>query len=142
MIDVGAVRIAGEIGEGVVLAMVGDPGDDGPFDRGGAERGEHSAQERARLEAAMREQTVEADRHPEADREVGDREHDQVRPMQRLVPRLPHGKSKEQDRRDRDDPGDRPIQTFVQARLNIAQGRTLTLRLFSDVGSADGAHGC
>jgi phage/plasmid-associated DNA primase len=29
VIDVGTVRIAGEIGEGVVLAMVGDPGDDG-----------------------------------------------------------------------------------------------------------------
>ena len=40
VIDVGAVRIALAIGERVVLAMVGDPGDDGPLDRGRPEHGQ------------------------------------------------------------------------------------------------------
>ncbi len=34
MIHVRAVRITLAVGEGVVLAMVGDPGDDGTLDRG------------------------------------------------------------------------------------------------------------
>ena len=39
--DVGAVRIALLVGEGVVLAVVGDPGDHRPLDRRRAERAEH-----------------------------------------------------------------------------------------------------
>ena len=44
VIDVRAVRIAGLVGEGVVLAMVGHPGDDRPLDRRRAAHGEDAAQ--------------------------------------------------------------------------------------------------
>ena len=37
VVDVRAVRVALAVGEGVVLAVVGDPRDDGALDRGGAE---------------------------------------------------------------------------------------------------------
>ena len=41
--DVGAMRIPLLVGEGVVLAMVGDPGNHRALDRGGAEGGEDAA---------------------------------------------------------------------------------------------------
>ena len=40
MVDVGAVRVAGMVGEAVVLAVGGDPFDHGPFDRRRAEHGQ------------------------------------------------------------------------------------------------------
>ncbi len=47
VVDVGAVRIALFVGEGVVLAVVGDPGDDRPLDRRRAEDRQQAVQPRA-----------------------------------------------------------------------------------------------
>ena len=43
VVDVRAVRIAELVGEGVVLAVIGDPGGDRALDRGGAEDRERRA---------------------------------------------------------------------------------------------------
>ncbi len=76
VIDVRAVRIARLVGEGVVLAMVGDPADDRPLDRGRAEDREGRAQRTGRREAAVREQAMEADGDAERGERVEDREDD------------------------------------------------------------------
>src|SRR5206468_1730037 len=51
-----AVRVALLIRERVVLAVVGDPGDHGALDRGGAERADDPAHDGTGLEAAMGEE--------------------------------------------------------------------------------------
>ena len=51
---VGTVRITGDVGELVVLAVGRDPVDYRPFSRRRTERGERGPQQSTRLEAAMR----------------------------------------------------------------------------------------
>jgi hypothetical protein len=88
VIHVRAVRIARAVREGVVLAVIGDPRAHRPRDRRRSTGREHAAQERARLEAAMREVAVKADRHPEPDRDVGDYEDHNVIPVKASIPCL------------------------------------------------------
>jgi hypothetical protein len=66
--NVRAVQIALAIGEPVVLAVIGDPGDRRPLDGGGPEHRECCSQRPARREAAVREETVEARGHAESRR--------------------------------------------------------------------------
>ncbi len=61
MVDVRAVRVAEAVGEGVVLAVVGDPRDHGSLDRYRSEDREQPADVAVRLERAVRQQPVEAD---------------------------------------------------------------------------------
>ena len=72
--DVGAVRVALVIRERVVLAVIRDPLDHRALDRRRAEDGEERAERTTRLKAPVGEETVEADRHAEADRYVHHRE--------------------------------------------------------------------
>ena len=60
--DVRAVRVALLVGERVVLAVVGDPGDHRAFDRGRPEAASTARTRLARLEAAVGEEAVEARR--------------------------------------------------------------------------------
>ena len=64
------VRVALAVGEGVVPAVVGDPLDDGALDRHAADRGQRQPQRPDRLERAVREVPVVADRHAEQREEV------------------------------------------------------------------------
>jgi hypothetical protein len=98
--DVRAVGVALPIGQRVVLAVVGHPLDHRSLDRSRAERGEQCPKRAAGLEAAVAQQSMEADRHPEADRHVGERERDQVGPAKGAVPGLPSRKPDEQERDD------------------------------------------
>src|SRR5204863_4292817 len=56
--DMRAVRVALLVGEGVVLAMVGDPRDHRPLDCGRAERADDPAHDGTGLEAAMCEEAM------------------------------------------------------------------------------------
>ena len=91
--DVRAVRIAFLIRELMVLAMVGDPREHRAFDGHRAEDRERPAHPLLRLERAMREEPVVADRDADARQQVADGEQHEVDPVQ---PRVP-------EQRDRDD---------------------------------------
>ena len=111
--DVRAVGIALLVGEAVVLTMRGDPLDHRPLDRGRAERAQHDPHRRARLEAAVGEQAVIADRHAETRQQVGDRQHDQVLPLQDSSPRQPGRPAEQSERHDRHDHIGDPIEHLV-----------------------------
>ena len=101
VIDVRAVRIAGLVGEGVVLAMVGHPGDDRPLDRRRAAHGEDAAQPALGGEGAVGEEAMEADRHAQSGEDVEDREDRDVAPVQQRGPHLPADHAREQGRERR-----------------------------------------
>ncbi len=119
VIDVGAVGIAVAIGEGVVLAVVGDPGDDRPLDRRRAEYGEDPAYGWGGLEGAVREEAVKADGDAEARQHVDDREDDHVRKVQQPVPHLPPDDAEGEDRADRDEPRQGAVERLVFDGLNV-----------------------
>ena len=68
--DVGAVRVALFVGVGVVLAVVGDPGDHRSLDRHRAEHREDVLDRLRGLEGAVGEKAVEADRDPDRGQQV------------------------------------------------------------------------
>ena len=83
-----------------MLAVVGNPLDHGPLDRGRAQRGEHAAHRGTGLEAAVGQQAVKADRDARAGQQIGERHHDQVRPLQGAAPREVCGEPHERERHD------------------------------------------
>src|SRR5262249_18178156 len=123
--DVGAVRVALLIGEGVVLAVVRDPGDHGPLDRSRAAGGDHSAHPGEGLEAPMGEEAVEADSDPEPGRDVDDREDDQVAPVQPSAGELPDDEPEHQEGHHREQAGDDPVPRLVLHRLNCGSQRAV-----------------
>ena len=66
----------------MVLAVGGDPLDHRPLDRHRAEHGQQRPHRARGLEAAVGEQPVEADGDAEPGERVGDRQHEQVVPVQ------------------------------------------------------------
>jgi hypothetical protein len=124
--DVGAVRIAILVGEGVMLAVVGDPGDDRALDRGRAEHGQDRPDRAGRLEAAVREMPVEADRHAETGGDVKDPEDDEIAGSQRLAPDLPTGEAEREERHDGDETEDDPVPSLVLGGLDICRARQVT----------------
>ena len=84
------VRVAGLIRERVVLAVVGHPLRERPLHRHAAEDRERRLDRLARLEAAVREVAVEADRRPEGADDVEAGEEREVEPVERDAPEQPH----------------------------------------------------
>ncbi len=97
--DVRGVRVALLVGVGVVLAVVGDPGDHRALDRHRPERGEQVLDRLVGLERPVREQAVVADGHAEAGDDVHDRQHGEVGPADVLVPEQ-HDRGDEREERD------------------------------------------
>ena len=82
---------------------------------------QHEAQRARGLEAAVREEAVEADRYAERRQGVHDREHDQVGAVQEAVPELPADEAERGDRGERDERGDDPIAGLVCDRLDVVR---------------------
>src|SRR5947209_16136208 len=89
MLHVWAVWVAQPIRKSVVLAMVRNPGDHGPLDRGRTEDGQYRPDPRCRLECAMREQAMKANGDAETRRHVQDQKREDVAPAQHAGPELP-----------------------------------------------------
>jgi hypothetical protein len=119
VVDVGAVGVALLVGEGVVLAVVGDPGDHRPLDRRRAEDPEQAVQPVVGLEAAVGEVAVEADRDPEPGQHVHADEEEDVAPVQGAAPHLPASQAEAEERDQGDQPGDDPVAGLVLDGLDI-----------------------
>src|SRR4029077_1109868 len=122
--DVRAVGIALLIGEGVVLAVVGDPGDDRALDRGRAEHGEHRTGPGPGLEGPVGEEAMEADRDPEACRNVEERAAEQVAPAQPAARELPDDEAEHQEGDDGERASDDPVTGLVCNRLDVVRSWT------------------
>src|ERR1051325_8319797 len=59
------MRVPRPVGKGVMTAVDGDPADDLPLEAHRPRDGQHDPQRRRRREAAVGEQPVEADGHPQ-----------------------------------------------------------------------------
>src|ERR1700710_2904807 len=119
VVDVGAVRVALDVGEGVVLAVVGDPGDDRALDRDRAGDRQQAVQPGLGLEGAVGEVAVEADGDPEAAEDVHAEEEEDVAPVQGAAPDLPAGKADRDEGDQRDQPGDDAVAGLVGDRLDV-----------------------
>ena len=103
--DMRAVRVAGLIGEVVVLAVGGHPVDDRTLGGGGPQRGERRSRQAVALEASVGEQAVKADRDPGPDGHVTDGEDQQVLPLQQVAhPSEVHGDQNHERRHSGDHP--------------------------------------
>jgi len=98
-VPVRGVRVALPVGVRVVLAVVGDPGHHGPLHRHRAERGQRVLDRLERLERAVRQQPVEAQRHAVAREHVHQREHREVAPVDVRVPEQ-HDRGHEREERE------------------------------------------
>jgi hypothetical protein len=119
VVDVRAVGIAGTVGERVVLAVVGDPGDHRTLDRRGPEDREDRADRGPRLEAAVREQAMEADRHAQPRQHVERHEDHDVAYLEQALPRQPRGHAERRHRQRGHRAGDDPVARLVQHRLDV-----------------------
>src|SRR5262245_22015421 len=108
-----AVGVPLLVGEGMVLSVIGDPGDHRPLDRGRAERSDHAADHRTGLEAAVGEESVETDRDPEPAGDVDDREDQHVVPVEPTARELPDDEAEHEEGDDREQPGDDPVPGLV-----------------------------
>ena len=99
-VAVRGVRVAVLVGVGVVLAVIGDPRHHGALDRHRPERRERVLDRLERLERAMGEQAVEAERHAVAREDVHDRQHRQVAPVDPGVPQQHDGRDERDEREE------------------------------------------
>ncbi len=103
MADVRRVRIAGLVGQRVVLAVIGHPLRDRPLHRHAAEDRERGLHRRTRLEALVREVAVEADRRPERADDVERSEEHEIDPMETDTPKQAHRRDDAERRNDHGD---------------------------------------
>ena len=80
---------------------------------------EQPVQPRLRLEGAVGEVAVEADRDPEPGEQVHPDEEEDVAPVQGLAPDLPAGEGERDERDQRDQAGDDPVAGLVRDRLDV-----------------------
>ena len=101
------VRVAGPVGERVVLAVVGDPLGERPLHRHAPENRPQGTERGARLEALVREEPVEADGDPQPAGDVEPREQHEVDRAHAAVPEQPDGGDEPERRHDDGhDPGE------------------------------------
>jgi hypothetical protein len=99
-VRVRAVRVAFLVGEGVMLAMVGDPVDDRALHGHRAEDRDRRPEPRLGLERAVREHPVEADRDAKADQHVHDGQDAEVAPGDGSTPQQPESGQEADERKD------------------------------------------
>ena len=133
VIDVRAVRIAVVVGEGMVLAVVGDPFDHRPLDGRRAQDRERAADRRRGLERPVGEQAMEPDRDAEPTQDVGDEEGDDVGPAETIACGLADAEDQRENRDDGDDQRRRavdPLRARHDQRVgrNAFDGHGVTLR--------------
>ena len=104
--DVRRMRVALLVRERVMLAVIGHPLRDRALHRHAAEDAERDLHRLPRLEAAMREVAVEADRRPERAQHVEDEEQQQVDGVERDAPQHAHRRQQRQRRHHDGDHGD------------------------------------
>jgi hypothetical protein len=119
VVDVRAVGVALAIGEGVVLAVVCDPRDDGTLDRGRAEHGEDESNGGVCLERSVGKEAMEADCDAEPGEEVHDREHEHVVAVKQAVPQLPAGEAECDDGANGDEPREKAVEVLVRDGLDV-----------------------
>ena len=98
------VWVALLVGVRVVLAVVGDPRHHRSLDRDGAEDRQRVLDRLVRLERAVGEQAVEAERHAVAGDHVHDRQHREIAPVDQRVPQQDDGDDEAEEREQ--DPGE------------------------------------
>jgi hypothetical protein len=123
--DVRAVGIALAVGEGVVLAVVGDPRDHRALDRGRAEHREDESNSGGCLERSVGKEAVQADRDTESREEVHDREHDKVGAVKQAVPQLPADDAERDHRADRDQTREEAVEILEGDGLDVLGGRAV-----------------
>ena len=117
--DVRAVRVALLVGEGVVLAVVGDPRDHGTLDRRRAEHRQDRSHRPARLEAAVSQVAMEADGDAPGGERVHDQEHGDVAPVEQVVPELPADDPERDEWEHRDRARGDAVRCLVLDRLDV-----------------------
>ena len=118
-VGVGAVRVALLVGEGVVLAMVGDPVDHRALDRHRSEDRERGAHPGLRVERAVRQHAMEADRHAEADGRV---HHGQDREIESGDEAAPEQVERGEEAEEGDDDGDDRDATLERGGVRMMVG--------------------
>ena len=103
--------------------MSRDPFDHRPLDRHRAEHRQHRPQRARGLEAAVGEQPVIADRDAQPGERVGDREDEQVLPMQGSAPRKPPRQTERGRRQDKHERPNDSIRGLVLDRDHFGDGR-------------------
>ncbi len=98
--DVRRVRVARLVGERVMLAVVGHPLRQRPLHRHAAEDRQHRFDRLARLEAAVGEVTVEADRRPKGADDVKADEQREIDPVEGDAPEQAHRREDPERRHD------------------------------------------
>jgi hypothetical protein len=98
--EVRAVRIALDVGVGVVLAVVGDPLVEWALERHRPRDRQRALDARRRRERAVREQAVVADRDAEARDDVHAREQRKVDGVDGAVPQQDDGEERPEERQD------------------------------------------
>ncbi len=114
----------------MVLAVIGNPGDHWPLDRGGAKCAENAAKRRAGREAAVGEQAMEAHGDPRAGQEIDHGQDREVAPAKGVRPGLPGGQAEEHEGRAGNEPGRDPIGRLVGDRLHSGGRRAGPRRRF------------
>jgi hypothetical protein len=138
-VTVRGVGVTGPVGEGVMPAVSGDPGDDGPFEGHGARYGQRDPQRPGRAEPAVGEVTVISHGHAEPGDRVQHGHQQQVGHTDTVAPGQPDGHGQPGQRGHRDDAGHRHLHRAADGKApgaGVGEGN----RSVVNVGSARCGH--